>query len=281
MSTPVLATKLYVPPSQPGVVPRPRLTERLNEGLHRKLTLISAPAGSGKTTLVGEWVADVERPAAWLSLDEGDNDPTRFLTYLVAALQTVAPDIREGVLGVLGSPQPPPTESLLTALLNETTTVPDDFVLVLDDYHAVEARAVDEALVFLLEHLPPRMHLVIATREDPHLPLARLRARGQLNELRASDLRFTLSEAAEFLNSVMGLGLSAEDIAALESRTEGWIAGLQLAALSMRGREDVAGFIRRSPAATVSCLITWSKRSCSASPNVSAASCCKPRSSTG
>jgi len=244
MSTPVLATKLYAPLSQPGVVPRPRLTEWLNEGLHRKLTLISAPAGSGKTTLVGEWVAGVERPAAWLSLDEGDNDPTRFLTYLVAALQTVAPDIGESVLGVLGSPQPPPTESLLTALLNETTTVPDDFVLVLDDYHVVDARAIDDALVFLLEHLPPRMHLVIATREDPHLPLARLRARGQLTELRASDLRFTLSEAAEFLNSVMGLGLSAEDIAALESRTEGWIAGLQLAALSMRGREDVAGFIR-------------------------------------
>jgi LuxR family transcriptional regulator, maltose regulon positive regulatory protein len=244
MSTPVLATKLYVPLSQPGVVLRPRLTERLNEGLHRKLTLISAPAGSGKTTLVGEWVAGVERPAAWLSLDEGDNDPTRFLTYLVAALQTVAPDIGESVLGVLGSPQPPPTESLLTALLNETTTVPDDFVLVLDDYHVVDARAIDDALVFLVEHLPPRMHLVIATREDPHLPLARLRARGQLTELRASDLRFTLSEAAEFLNSVMGLGLSAEDIAALETRTEGWIAGLQLAALSMRGREDVAGFIR-------------------------------------
>ena len=244
MSTPVLAAKLYAPLSQPGVVPRPRLTEWLNEGLHRKLTLISAPAGSGKTTLVGEWVAGVERPAAWLSLDEGDNDPTRFLTYLVAALQTVAPDIGESVLGVLGSPQPPPTESLLTALLNETTTVPDDFVLVLDDYHFVDARAIDDALVFLLEHLPPRMHLVIATREDPHLPLARLRARGQLTELRASDLRFTLSEAAEFLNSVMGLGLSAEDIAALESRTEGWIAGLQLAALSMRGREDVAGFIR-------------------------------------
>ena len=244
MSIPILATKLYVPPTQPRTVLRPRLTERLNEGLHRKLTLVSAPAGSGKTTLVGEWSAGCSQSAAWLSLDEGDNDPTRFLTYLVAALQTVVPDIGEGVLGVLGSPQPPPTESLLTALLNETTAVPDDFVLVLDDYHAVEARAVDEALVFLLEHLPPRMHLVIATREDPHLPLARLRARGQLNELRASDLRFTLSEAAEFLNSVMGLGLSAEDIAALESRTEGWIAGLQLAALSMRGREDVAGFIR-------------------------------------
>ena len=244
MSTPILATKLYVPPPRPHAVLRPRLTERLNEGLHRKLTLISAPAGFGKTTLLGEWVAGCERLAAWLSLDEADSDPTRFLAYLVAALQTIAPNIGEGVLGALQSPQPPPTESILTALLNEITTIPDDFVLVLDDYHVIDARAVDDALAFLLEHLPPRMHLVIATREDPQLPLARLRARGQLTELRAADLRFTPSEAAEFLKGVMGLDLSAEDIAALEDRTEGWIAGLQLAALSMRGREDVAGFIR-------------------------------------
>ena len=246
MSTPpILTTKLYIPPPQPRVVLRPRLIERLNEGLHRKLTLISAPAGFGKTTLLSEWVASsCSRPAAWLSLDEGDNDPTRFLAYLVAALQTIAPNIGEGVLGALQSPQPPPTESILTALLNEVTTIPDDLVLVLDDYHVIDARAVDDALDFLLEHLPPRMHLVIATREDPNLPLARLRARGQLTELRAADLRFTPSEAAEFLDQVMGLNLSAEEIAALETRTEGWIAGLQLAALSMRGREDVPGFIK-------------------------------------
>ena len=181
---------------------------------------------------------------AWLSLDEGDNDPARFLTYLVAALQTIAPTIGEGVLGVLQSPQPPPTEAILTALLNEITTIPDHFVLVLDDYHVIDAKPVDEALTFLLEHLPPQMHLVIATREDPQLPLARLRARGHLTELRAADLRFTPSEAAEFLNQVMGLSLSAEDIAALEDRTEGWIAGLQLAALSMQGHQDVPGFIR-------------------------------------
>ncbi len=174
MSTPILTTKLYVPPPRPHVVLRPRLTERLNEGLHRKLTLISAPAGFGKTTLLGEWVAGCERPAAWLSLDEADNDPTRFLAYLVAALQTIAPNIGEGVLGVLQSPQPPPTESILTTLLNEIATIEDDLVLVLDDYHVIDARAVDDALAFLLEHLPPRMHLVIATREDPHLPLARL-----------------------------------------------------------------------------------------------------------
>jgi len=145
-------------------VPRPRLTGRLDEGLHRKLTLISAPAGFGKTTLLGEWLSGCQRPAAWLSLDEGDNDPAPFLTYLVAALQTVAPNVGESVLGALQSPQPPPTESVLTALLNEITTILDDFVLVLDDYHVVDARPVDDALAFLVEHQPPRMHLAVATR---------------------------------------------------------------------------------------------------------------------
>jgi LuxR family maltose regulon positive regulatory protein len=242
--TPILATKLYLPRLRPNVVSRPRLLERLNEGLHRNLTLISAPAGFGKTTLVSEWVALIERATAWLSLDEGENDPTRFLTYLVAALQTIAPNIGEGMLGVLQSSQPPPPEAILTALLNEITTLPDHFVLVLDDYHVIDAKAVDQALTYLVEHLPPQMHLVIATREDPQLPLARLRARGHLIELRAADLRFTASEAAEFLNQVMGLSLSAADIAALEDRTEGWIAGLQLAALSMQRHQDVPGFIR-------------------------------------
>src|SRR2546426_8434445 len=168
MPTPILATKLYIPPLRPHVVIRPRLIERLNEGLHRKLILISAPAGFGKTTLVSEWVEGIERPTAWLSLDEGENDPTRFLTYLVAALQTIAATIGEGVLGVLQSPQPPPIESLLTALLNEITTIRDQFILVLDDYHVIDAKPVDQALTYLVEHLPPQMHLVIATREDPH-----------------------------------------------------------------------------------------------------------------
>ena len=181
---------------------------------------------------------------AWLSLDEGDSDPARFLTYLVAALQTIVANIGAGVLGALQSPQPPPIESILTALLNEIAAIPDNFILVLDDYHVMDSKPVDQALTFLLEHLPPQMHLVIATREDPHLPLARLRARGQLTELRAADLRFTPAEAAEFLNQVMGLNLSADDIAALETRTEGWIAGLQLAALSMQGRADAASFIQ-------------------------------------
>ncbi|MBK7201012.1 LuxR C-terminal-related transcriptional regulator [Candidatus Amarolinea dominans] len=270
MSTPILATKLYIPLPRPKLVLRPRLIERLNEGLSSgcKLTLISAPAGFGKTTLVSEWVnnlrftsddfrldaanggeivnrkSKIANRVAWLSLDAGDNDPARFLTYLVAALQTIAGNIGAGVLAALESPQPPPTESILTALLNEITTIPDNFILVLDDYHLVEAIPVDQALATLLDHLPPQMHLVIATREDPHLPLARLRARGHSTELRAADLRFTPAEAADFLNQVMGLHLSAEDIAALETRTEGWIAGLQLAALSMRGYQDAASFIK-------------------------------------
>ena len=244
MPAPILATKLYVPPHRPKVVLRPRLIERLNEGLQHKLTLISAAAGFGKTTLVSEWVAGYERPASWLSLDEGDNDPNRFLAYLVAALQTVAADIGAGVLAALQSPQPPPSEALLTTLLNEIAVIPDKFILVLDDYHAIDSKPIDQALAFLLDHLPPQMHLVIATREDPNLPLARLRARGQLTELRAADLRFTPAEAAEFLNQVMGLNLSADDVAALETRTEGWIAGLQLAAISMQGEPDTAGFIQ-------------------------------------
>ena len=248
---PILATKLHTPLPRPQVVLRPRLIERLNEGLHRKLTLISASAGFGKTTLVSEWAAGCERRepkvrVAWLSLDEGDSDPTRFLTYLIVALQTIVANIGAGMLSVLQAPQPPSIESILTTLLNEITTIPDNFILVLDDYHAIDAKPVDNALTFLLEHLPPQMHLVIATREDPNLPLARLRVRNQLTELRAADLRFTPSEAAGFLNEVMGLNLSGEDIAALETRTEGWIAGLQLAALSMQGHasRDVTSFIK-------------------------------------
>jgi len=242
---PILATKLYLPPPRPKIVLRPRLIERLNEGLSasRKLTLISAPAGFGKTTLVSEWIAGCKQPVAWLSLDEGDNAPTSFLAYLVAALQTIAANIGKGVLAILQSPQPPSTESILTALLNEIATVSDNFILVLDDYHTIDSKPVDNALTFLLEHQPPQMRLVIATREDPSLPLARLRARGQLTELRAADLRFTPAEATEFLNQMTDLNLSAENIAALEARTEGWITGLQLAALSMQGRSDAASFI--------------------------------------
>jgi LuxR family maltose regulon positive regulatory protein len=259
-------------------VRRPRLIEQINAALQHKVTLISAPAGYGKTTLVSEWIADfrlpilsgqaldfrldtpenlsiqnpklvlegskIQNPIAWLSLDENDNDPLRFLTYLVVALQTLAPHLGHGVLTLLQSPQPPPLETILTALLNELATLPDPVVLILDDYHLIEDKAVDQALTFLIEHLPPSIHLVITTREDPQLPLARLRARGALNEVRAADLRFTPAEATAFLNQMMGLTLATEQITALGARTEGWIAGLQLAALSMRGREDIPGFIQ-------------------------------------
>jgi LuxR family maltose regulon positive regulatory protein len=242
----ILTTKLYIPPLRPKVVVRTLLIERLNEGLFlgRNLTLISAPAGFGKSTLVSEWIVSSKRPAAWLSLDKGDKDPIRFLTYVVAALQTIVPKIGAGTLRLLQSPQSPSFESILTTLVNEIATLPDNIILVLDDYHLIDAKPVDHALAFLLEHLPPQIHLVIATREDPHLPLARIRARGQLTELRASDLRFTPSEAAEFLNQVMGLNLPGEDIAALETRTEGWIVGLQFAAISMQGRHDISSFIK-------------------------------------
>lgn len=241
--TPILATKLYLPRLRPDMVNRPRLLERLTTGLHRKLTLISAPAGFGKTTLVNEWVKGIDRPTAWLSLDEGESDPTRFLMYLVTAVQTIASAAGEGALRALQSSPPPPPEVILTALLNELATIPDPFVLVLDDYHLLDARPVDQALVYLVERLPPQLHLVIVTREDPQLPLARWRARDDMTELRAADLRFTLSEAAAFLNHVMGLTLSDQDIAALERRTEGWITGLQFAALALRGQQDPARFI--------------------------------------
>jgi LuxR family transcriptional regulator, maltose regulon positive regulatory protein len=244
MSEAILATKLFIPQPQPNIVSRPRLIESLNEALHRKLTLISAPAGFGKTTLVSEWGARHKHPVAWLSLDEGEHDQTSFLTYLIASLQTITPEIAAGVLAALQSRRPPPIESALTALLNAITDASSDFVLVLDDYHLIDSRAVDDALTYLLNHLPPTMHLIIATRQDPSLALSRLRAQGQLTELRAEDLRFTPSEAIEFLNEAMGLNLTAGDIADLESRTEGWIAGLQLAALSMHGRDDARTFIR-------------------------------------
>ncbi len=191
MPAPLLLTKLFIPPPRPNIVLRPRLIERLNEGLQRKLSLISAPAGFGKTTLVSEWIANCGSQVAWLSLDEGDKDLVCFLSYLIAALQTIKAGIGEGLLAALQSPQPPPAEAILTTLINEISAIPEHFLLILDDYHLIDSQPVDQSLAFLVEHQPPHMHLVIATREDPSLPLARLRARGQLTELRAADLRFT------------------------------------------------------------------------------------------
>jgi len=267
----LLTTKLYIPPARPDLVPRPRLIERLNAGLHRKLTLISAPAGFGKTTLVSEWihsgvsskeygVSGEYGPArkvsptpysllptplfAWLSLDKADNDPARFLTYVIAALQTVEPNIGQSTLSALRSPQPPSAEVLITALINEIATLDTPFVLVLDDYHTITLPTIHNAVIFLLDHLPPHMHLAIATRADPPLPLPRLRIRDESTELRVADLRFSTDEIAAFFNERMRLGISPEDVATLEARTEGWVAGLQVAALSLKGYQDTASFIQ-------------------------------------
>ncbi len=260
MNTPLLTTKLYIPPVRPELVPRPRLIERLNDGLNGKLTLISAPAGFGKTTLLSEWIHQYaeEQPIppasqlprspaqfAWLSLGDEDNDPIRFFNYVIAALETLHEDVGADARALLQSPKPPPLKSILTLLINSLATLPDTpstqsgqcTVLVLDDYHVIEENSIHEAMAFLLDHMPPHMHLVIASRVDPPLPLARLRTRGQLVELREANLRFTRDEALAFLNQAMEIGLSSEDVVALEARTEGWAAGLQLAALSMRGRD--------------------------------------------
>ena len=243
---PLVETKLYVPKWRPGLVSRPRLIERLHQGIERKLTLVSAPAGFGKTTLLAEWVAAApasERPVAWVSLDPGDNDAAFFWTYFITALQKVQFDVGERALSLLHSPQPPPIESVLATLINEINAIEDDFALILDDYHVVDAQPIHGAIAFLLDHLPPQMHLIMASRSDPPLPLARRRGCGELTELRVANLRFTPDEAAAFLNGVMGLDISTTNVADLEKRTEGWIAGLQLAALSMQGREDVHGFV--------------------------------------
>ncbi len=257
MQDALLATKFYIPPTRSEIVHRTHLVTQLNTGFYqnqgfgRKLTLISAAAGFGKTTLISEWLNNLctedDYKIAWLSLDEGDNDPARFLAYFIAALNRV--DGIDGTVGqsslaMIQTPQLPPIEAILTALINEVAAIPSRVVIALDDYHLIDSPKVDNALTFLLEHLPSQLHLIIATREDPNLPLGRLRASGQLMELRAMNLRFTTSEATQFLNQVMDLGLSAQDITTLETRTEGWIAGLQLAALSMRGRDDASQLIK-------------------------------------
>jgi len=244
-AAPLLATKLYVPLPRPRLVPRPHLLDRVQAGLMSKLTLIAAPAGFGKTTLVSAWrmtPAGSALPVAWVSLDADDNDASRFWTYVIAALETVYPAIGATALALLRSPQPP-IEALLTSLINTITPITTDVALVLDDYHLIGTPAIHAAIVFLLDHLPPHLHLIMLTRADPPLPLTRLRMRGELTELRAADLRFTADEAAAFLTVMMGLPLSSDEVAALEARTEGWVAGLQLAALAMQNRTDHAGFV--------------------------------------
>jgi len=241
----LLASKFCIPPLRPNLVPRPRLVRMLNDGLHasRRLTLVSAPPGFGKTTLLVDWLHQIDLPAAWLSLDEDDNDLPRFTSYLAAAFQLVDEELGSSLLSASRSPQLPAIENALTALLNEIALRTEPLILVLDDYHLLSEPAILKLMGSLLDHLPPQLRPVLTTREDPDLPLARLRARDQLNELRARDLRFTQEEAAAFLRDVMGLDLSTADAAALEGRTEGWVVGLQLAGLSMQKQADVESFI--------------------------------------
>ena len=238
----ILKAKLYVPRCRPNAVSRPRLHERLNEGVRRELTVVSAPAGFGKTTLLADWSRRSELPVAWISLDERDDDPVRFFMYLIAAIGKVHEGFGKSTRAFLSSlKSKEELDPVLTALSNEILESPRDFVLVLDDYHTIRSEAIHDALAFLLDHSPPPMHLVVAGRTSPPLPLSRLRARGRLTELGVPDLRFTLEEAADFLGRTMGLNLTADRVATLEQGTEGWIAGLQLAAHALRGGEDAAG----------------------------------------
>jgi LuxR family maltose regulon positive regulatory protein len=239
----LLRTKFYVPPIRSKQIARPRLTDLINDGLDRAFILVSAPAGYGKTTLVSSWLKEKNIPSTWLSLDGGDNDPIRFLQYLITALAIIAPGIEDDAMGMLPGIQPDQCESVINLLTNELASFSDPFILVLDDFHVINSEAVLKILSYLLEHLPPQMHLILLSRTDPPLPLSRLRVRHQLMDIRADQLRFTQDEIAVFLNDAMGLTLSAHDLSAMEMRTEGWIAGLQLAALSMQTCKDIHGFV--------------------------------------
>jgi LuxR family transcriptional regulator, maltose regulon positive regulatory protein len=281
MAGPLLETKLQVPRRRRDLVARPRLSERLSRGAESELMLVSAPAGFGKTTLLADWLAgpvSSGRAAAWLSLDQRDNDPALFWIYVVTALNTTY-GVGADAITLLQSSQQS-IEAVIASLLNDLQGVSDDVVLVLDDYHVIDARGIQDGMAFLLEHLPQHVHVVIASRADPPLPLARLRGRGELVEIRAADLRFTADEATA-LNGAMGLALTAQDVATLEGRTEGWIAALQLAALSMRGREDVPGFIAGFAGDDRYIVDYLAEESCSASPRMFDTSCCKPQSWTG
>ena len=243
MTTDLLASKLYFPPHRQDLVQRPRLLESLDAGLRGKVTLVSAPAGFGKTTIVSEWIRNCGHPTAWLSLDRNDNDLSRFLIYLIAALQRIKPGIGADVQAVLEESLPPHVEILLTRLIREMERLPGKSIIVIDDYHLIDSKPVHDVINFMIEYLPSTIHLVITGRADPPLPISRLRVQGELNEVRTSQLRFTKKELTTLLNDLMGFDLSPDGIAALEARTEGWIASLKLAALSMQGRKDRPEFI--------------------------------------
>ncbi len=243
LKPPILATKLRIPSCRPDFVLRPHLIERMNQSLVQKFTLISAPAGFGKTSLVSMWAEQASTPVAWLSLEEQENDLTRFLAYLLASLQVVDPELGKDAHDILRSPQPPSYEMILTSLINDLAGSDETIVSVLDDYHFIQTQIVHEAVSFLLEHLPSPMHIIMITRADPPLPIPRLRGRGELAEFRAADLRFNLVEASQFLEDVVRMEISAQDVDALHKHTEGWITALQMAALSMQGRKDVRSFV--------------------------------------
>ena len=242
-SEPLLRTKLFVPPARTSQITRPRLLELLNGGMDRALILVSAPAGYGKTTLLSSWLRETRISSAWLSLDIRDNDPLHFLQYFLSALHQIVPTVGLDLLDMLQGIKPPPFEALLSLVINDIDQNPAPCILVLDDFHLIEAQPVLEMFAFLLDHMPHALHLALLTRTDPPLALSRLRVRNQLLDIRLDQLRFSLDEIAVFLNGVMGLKLTAPDIAAMERRTEGWIAGLQLAALSMQSCKDLHGFV--------------------------------------
>jgi LuxR family maltose regulon positive regulatory protein len=239
----LLRTKLYLPSIRPNQIARPRLSNLLDASLDRALILVSAPAGYGKTTLVSSWLKEKQIPSAWLSLDDSDNDPIRFLQYLLATLVPFAPAIENDLFGMLQGIQPAQYEKVINLLVIELASVSNPFVLILDDFHTIYSEAVLRILTYLLDHLPPQMRLAILSRTDPPLPLSRFRVRNQLLDIRVDQLRFTRDEIAAFLNDTMGLALSSNDLSAMEMRTEGWIAGLQLATLSMQGSKDIHGFV--------------------------------------
>ena len=241
-----LRTKLCVPPLRSGSIARSRLDKRMNEGFARKLTLLSAPAGFGKTTLLVNWVREHKIPAAWFSVDKTDNDPLHFLAYVILGIQGLEANCGKAAVTMLQSPQPPPIESILISLINDVIRIPANIALVLDDYHWVDAKPIHDLVAFLLENLPERLHIIIATRSDPPLPpLARLRSQNQLTELRAADLSFSADETANLFNQSLDLKLSTQDIQLLEAQTEGWVAGLQLIALSLQGRKDPSDFLKK------------------------------------
>ena len=282
MVSPLVETKLLKPQPRRDAVTRPRLTELLDQGRRVRLTLVSAPAGFGKTTLLSGLARPDgdDRPVAWVSLEEGDGDPARFWTYVVTAVQRALPEVGASALALLATRQPS-LDSVLATLVNELITAPTELDLVLDDYHLVDTPDLRPSVAFLLEHLPSHVHVIISTRVDPSLPLARLRARGELVEIRAADLRFTVPEVAAYLNDVAALDLTTGDIAALETRTEGWIAALQLAALSLQGHPAPERSSPPLPVTTATSSTTWSRRSSAANHRTSATSCSRPRSSTG